>query len=77
MAYGELGMLGMAVGFPSQTGRADIGALLDLDFSWHEPTPFDLEAFPDWLDRAHQVIYSAFSSTILDHIMTEMRGDHS
>jgi len=76
MDYGALGVLGMAVGFPSQTGKEGIGALLDLDFSWNEPRPFDLDAFPEWLDRAHQIIYSAFSSTVLSRIMTQMRGDH-
>lgn len=72
--YAELGTLGLVVGFPSQNARGEIGALLDLDFSWGELKGFDLDRFPDWLDRAHGIIYSAFTATVLEQIMTQMRG---
>lgn len=75
LPYGELGILGLALGYPSQTSKGEIGALLDLDFSWNEPKDFDLDRFPDWLDKAHQVIYSAFTATVLEQIMTQMRGE--
>lgn len=75
LSYGELGTLGLAIAFPARTAQGELGALLDLDFSWSEPKDFDLDRFPDWLDEAHQVIYSAFTSTVLEQIMSQMRGE--
>lgn len=74
LPYGELGTLGLVVGFPSQNAKGEIGALLDLDFSWTELKDFDLDRFPDWLDQAHGIIYSAFIATVLEQIMSQMRG---
>jgi uncharacterized protein (TIGR04255 family) len=63
----------MAVSFPAQVGTGEIGALLDLNFTQAEPTSFDKDKFPDWLDRAHEIIYLAFTSTLLEHILAAMR----
>jgi len=75
LPYGELGTLGLAIAFPARTGQGEIGALLDLDFSWSEPKEFDLDGFPDWLNKAHEIIYTAFTSTVLEQILSEMRGE--
>lgn len=74
LPYGRLGTLGIAVAFPARTASGELGALLDLEFSWGEPNEFNLDEFPSWLEEAHQVIYSAFISSVPDHIMREMRG---
>ncbi len=71
--YPEVGSLSMAVSFPAQVGTGEIGALLDLGFTQAEPSSFDSEKFPDWLDRAHDIIYEAFTSTVLGHILEAMR----
>jgi len=71
--YPEVGSLSMAVSFPAQVGTGEIGALLDLNFTQAEPTSFDKDKFPDWLDRAHEIIYLAFTSTLLEHILAAMR----
>jgi len=63
----------MAVSFPAQVGTGEIGALLDLNFTQAEPACFDGDKFPDWLDRAHEIIYRAFTSTLLDRILADMR----
>ncbi|MBI1956134.1 MAG: TIGR04255 family protein [Acidobacteria bacterium] len=52
-----------------------MGALLDLDFFWNEPKEFDLDQFPEWLDRAHEIIYQTFIATIPTAIMSHMRGE--
>ncbi len=77
LSYGQLGTLGLAVAFPARTAKGEIGALLDLDFSWNEPKEFDLDSFPQWLDGAHQAIYSAFTSAVVDRIMSQMRGEQA
>lgn len=77
LSYGQLGTLGLAVAFPARTAKGEIGALLDLDFSWNEPRAFDLDSFPQWLDEAHQVIYSAFTATVVEQIMSQMRGERT
>ncbi len=71
--YPEVGSLSMAVSFPAQVGTGEIGALLDLSFSQAEPSSFDREKFPDWLDRAHEIIYLAFTSTVLEPVLQAMR----
>ncbi len=75
LPYGQLGTLGLAVSFPSRVGQGEPGALLDLDFFLNDPPDFQLDQFPDWLDGAHSTIYEAFTSTVLDRIMSRMRGD--
>jgi len=72
--YENLGSLGLAIAFPSTVGTLGPGALLDLELAWTQPVGFDLENFPEWLDRAHQVVYLAFTSTVDAQIMAEMRG---
>ena len=74
LPYPDLGTLGLAIAFPARTGTGESGALLDLDFSWTKPSDLDLKEFPDWLDKAHEVIYTAFTSIVLDDIMAEMKG---
>ncbi len=74
LPYGDLGTLGLAIGFPARMGTGELGALLDLDFSWSKPSGLDLHEFPGWLDKAHEVIYTAFTSTVVDEIMAEMKG---
>jgi uncharacterized protein (TIGR04255 family) len=75
LPYGELGSLGLATAFPSRIGQSDIGALLDLEFSWEEPKDFDLDRFPVWLDEAHQIIYAAFTASVLEPVLSQMRGE--
>ena len=74
LPYGEVGTLGLVIGFPSQNASGEIGALLDLDFSWNELKDFELDRFPDWLNQAHSIIYSAFIATVQESIMSQMRG---
>jgi uncharacterized protein (TIGR04255 family) len=74
LPYGKLGKLGLAVSFPARTAQGELGALLDLDFTAEEGE-FDLTLFPTWLDEAHAVIYRAFTETVAEQIMAEMRGD--
>ncbi len=74
LSYGDLGTLGFAIAFPSRIATGEVGALLDLEFSWDEPRVFDLSHFPEWLEEAHQVIFKAFTSTVAENIMAEMRG---
>jgi len=71
--YPEVGSLSMAVSFPAQVGTGEIGALLDLAFTRAEPSSFDKDKFPDWLDRAHDIIYAAFTSTLLEPILAARR----
>lgn len=73
MPYPNTGTLSMAVSFPAQVGTGEIGALLDLSFSQAESGSFASENFPDWLDRAHEIIYAAFTSTVLGHIIEARR----
>lgn len=73
----DFGTLGLAAAFPSQTSGGELGALLDLDFYWDQPKDFDLDRFPEWLNKAHQVIYSAFTSSVVEQIMVQMRGERS
>jgi uncharacterized protein (TIGR04255 family) len=73
--FGESGNLSLTVSFPARTGKGEIGALLDLDFSWSEPKDFNLAHFPEWLDKAHEVVYTAFISTVQGDILSEMRGE--
>ena len=77
LPFGDLGNLGFAVAFPARSAAGESGALLDLDFSWSEPGEFDLKRFPLWLDKAHQIIYTAFTSTVVEEIMNRMRGERS
>jgi len=77
LQYAELGSLGLAISFPARTAKGEIGALLDLDFSWSEPKDFELDRFPEWLDKAHEIIYTAFISTVQEHILSGMRGDRA
>ncbi len=73
LQYPDVGSLGVAVSFPAQVGTGETGALLDLSFTQAEPSSFDREKFPDWLDRAHDIIYAAFTSTILEGILQARR----
>lgn len=67
--YPEVGSLSMAVSFPAQVGTGESGALLDLSFNQAESSSFDSDKFPDWLDHAHEIIYVAFTSTVLGSIL--------
>lgn len=73
VAYPDVGSLGMAVSYPAQVGTGEIGALLDLSFTQAEPSSFDRDKFPEWLDRAHEIIYLAFTSTVLERILEARR----
>lgn len=75
LPYGELGTLALAIALPSRIGQGEYGALLDIDFFWTEPKEFSLDRFPGWLDEAHDIIYTAFTSTVLEQIMSQMRGE--
>lgn len=75
LPYRELGTLGLAVSFPSRVGQSEQGALLDLDFFLNNPKEFHLDRFPQWLDEAHTLIYEVFTATVLDRIMSHMRGE--
>lgn len=72
--FGELGNLSLAVAFPSRTTQGDYGALLDLDFFLADPQRFSLDEFPSWLDRAHDVIYDGFVSTVSEKALDRMKG---
>lgn len=69
LPYPQIGVLSVAVSFPAQIGTGELGALLDLDFTQAESGRFDVQGFPDWLDSAHEIIYSAFKSTLLDQAL--------
>ncbi len=73
LPYPKVGSLSMAVSFPAQVGSGEIGALLDLNFYQAESGKFDAENFPHWLDRAHEIVYSAFMSTVLERIIEARR----
>lgn len=74
LPHGDLGSLGLAIGFPARLPDGRVGALLDLDFSWSEPKEFNLDRFPDWLNEAHDVIYSTFVATVVEAVMNQLRG---
>ena len=74
-SYGDLGTLALAVAFPAQTAQGEVGALLDLDFSVTEPKDFELSRFPEWLDKAHSIIYQTFIATVAEKVMKRMRGE--
>jgi len=71
--YPDVGSLSMGVSFPAQVGTGEIGALLDLGLSQAESSSFDADKFPEWLDRAHEIIFLAFTSTVPEHIL-DARG---
>lgn len=73
VAYPDIGSLSVAVSFPAQIGTGELGALLDINLTQGEPGSFDQNKFPDWLDRAHDTIYVAFTSTILKRILDARR----
>jgi len=74
LPYPAVGSLGIAVSFPAQIENGEIGALLDLSLYQSDPGKFDLENFPNWLDRAHEIVYAAFTSMVLEPIIARMRG---
>lgn len=73
-AYGELGVLSLAVAFPSKTSAGDEGTLLDLDFYRSVPEKLKLDDFLSWLDNAHEVVYRAFIATVSEQELGKMRG---
>jgi uncharacterized protein (TIGR04255 family) len=73
-SYGDLGTLSLALAFPSRTGQGDHGTLLDLDFYLSDPQRFAIEDFPSWLDRAHDVAYQAFASTVSEKTFARLKG---
>jgi uncharacterized protein (TIGR04255 family) len=73
-SYGDLGTLSLAIAFPARTAQGDYGTLLDLDFYLADPTRFTLGDFPSWLDRAHEVIYRAFVSTVSGRTLARLKG---
>jgi uncharacterized protein (TIGR04255 family) len=73
LQYPDVGSLNVAVSFPAGVGIGERRALLDLSLAQAEPSSFDREKFPDWLDRAHEIIYAAFTSTILEPILQARR----
>jgi uncharacterized protein (TIGR04255 family) len=74
--YGDSGTLGLSIGFPSRIGDGDKGILLDLDFFWGSPSEFPLDQFPSWLEHAHEIIYSAFISTVREDVISKLRGEN-
>jgi len=72
--YGDLGTLSLAIAFPARTAQGDFGTLVDLDFYLADPARFTLGEFPSWLDRAHEVIYQAFVSTVSETTLARLKG---
>jgi uncharacterized protein (TIGR04255 family) len=74
LPYGDLGTLGVAVSFPARVGQSGLGTLLDLDFFANDPSDIDLDTIVDWLDQAHDILYTGFTSIVADRVMNRMKG---
>lgn len=73
--YGDRGILGLSVAYPSRIGEGGLGTLLDLDFFWNGPPEFPLNTFPSWLEEAHGAVYAAFTSTVREEALKALRGE--
>lgn len=73
LPYGSFGTLALAISFPSHTPQGEIAAMLDMDFYWSEGQEFNLSEFPSWLQAAHDIIYKAFTTTVAEGLLREMK----
>lgn len=74
LPYGKFGTLALAVAFPARTEGGETAATLDMDFYWNERgNTFDLSEFPNWLQAAHDIIYTAFTNTVAEPLLVKMR----
>jgi len=72
LPYGEFGTLALAASFPTQTPQGETAATLDMDFYWEKGDDFNLAEFPNWLQAAHDIIYTAFTSTVAESLLRKM-----
>lgn len=74
LPFQDTGNLSISVSSPAQVGSGEVGVLLDLEVSESKPEGLDSKRFPEWLNVAHDAIYSAFQSSVKTEIMDRMRG---